>query len=77
MKTYRFVVATHHDVYAETVEEAVEAFDEMKRRGLSPKYDTVIRIEVQDENGEYVPVDRPLRAGDVDTRKEMQSHQLH
>ncbi len=77
MKTFRFVTSTHHDVSAETLEEAVEAFDELKRRGLSPRFNTVTRIEVKDENGEFVPVDRPLRAGDVEARQESRLHQLH
>jgi hypothetical protein len=74
MKMYRFVTTTHHDVSAETVEEAMEAFNEMKQKGLSPQFDTVIRIEVEDGAGHYIPVDRPLRAGDLDARKETQLH---
>ena len=35
MKMYRFVTTTHHDVQAETLEEAIDAFNEMKRGGLS------------------------------------------
>lgn len=54
MKTYRFVIASHHDVLAETLEEAMEAFKEMKHTGLFPKVDTVSRIEVKDEKGEYI-----------------------
>lgn len=74
MKTYRFVTTTHHDVFAETLEEALKAINEMKQRGLSPQFDTVMRIEVEDEKGHYVPVDRPMRAGDVDARMEAQLH---
>jgi hypothetical protein len=74
MITYRFVATTHHDVVAETLEGALEAFDEMKRRGLLPNFDTVIRIEVRDEKGHYVPVDHALRAGDLDARKEVHLH---
>lgn len=74
MKTYRFVVTTHHDVFAETLEQALEAFHEMKRRGLSPQFDSVMRIEVQDERGNYIPVDRALRAGDLDAGKETHLH---
>ncbi len=70
MKTYRFVTTSHHDVIAETVEEAMEAFNEMKRKGLSPQFDTVSQIEVEDEEGHYMPVDRALRAGDLDARRE-------
>jgi hypothetical protein len=62
MKTYRFVTIAHYDVSAETLEAAMEAFREMKRKELSAKVDTVCRIEVNDEKGEYVPVDHPLRA---------------
>jgi hypothetical protein len=76
MKTYRFVTTTHHDVVAETLEEAVEAFSEMKRGGLSPDVDTVVRVEVKGEKGEYIPVDRPLRAEHLDARKEAPSHLL-
>jgi hypothetical protein len=62
MKTYRFVTTTHQDVVAETLEEAIRAFNGVRRAGLSPKVDTVGRIEVRDEKGRYVPVDHPLRA---------------
>ena len=70
LKTYRFVATTHHDVLAESLEEAVKTFNEMARTGLSPKLDRVIRVEVKGDKGEYVPVDRPLRAGDLETGKE-------
>jgi hypothetical protein len=62
MKTYRFVTTAHQDVVAESLEVAIAAFNEMKQAGPSPKIDTVLRIEVRDEKGGYVPVDRPLRA---------------
>jgi hypothetical protein len=74
MKTYRFVTTAHHDVFAETLEEAMEAFNEMKQKGLSPKVDMVSRIEVKDEKGEFIPVDRPLRGGDLDAHREAQIH---
>jgi hypothetical protein len=74
MKTYRFVTTTHHEVFAETLEEALNAFHEMKQRGLSPQSDTVSRIEVEDEEGHYIPVDRALRAGDLDARTDEQLH---
>ena len=74
MKTYRFVTTAHHDVLAETLEEAIDTFNEMKRGGLLTQFDMVIRIEVKDEKGEYVPGERPLRAGDLDARKESQIH---
>jgi hypothetical protein len=63
MKTYRFVTTAHYDVSAETLEGAMAAFREMKQKELSAKVDTVSRVEVDDEKGEYVPVDHPLRAG--------------
>ena len=72
MKTYRFVTTAHHDVFAETIEEAMEAFNEMKQKGLSPKVDVVSRIEVKDEKGEYIPVDYPLRAGYLPANEEAQ-----
>ncbi len=72
MKTYRFVMAAHHDVFAETLEEAIAAFNEIKQKGLSPKVDMVSRIEVKDEKGEYTPVDYPLRAGNLAANKEAQ-----
>ena len=71
MKTYRFVTTAHHDVFAETLEEAMENFNEIKQKGLSPKIDMVSRIEVKDKKGEYIPVDFPLRAGDLDVRKKV------
>ena len=74
MKTYRFVTTAHHDVFAETLEEAMENFNEMKQKGLSPKIDLVSLIEVKDKNGEYVSVDCPLRAGDLDARKAASIH---
>ncbi len=62
MKTYRFVTTTHQDVVAETLDKAIEAFNRVRRAGLSPEIDTVSRIEVRDEKGRCVPVDRALRA---------------
>jgi hypothetical protein len=70
MKTYRFVMTTHHDVFAATLEEAVETFHELRRQGLSPKLDVVTRIEVENEKGDFIAVDRPLRGGDLDARWE-------
>ena len=72
MKTYRFVTTAHHEVFAETVEEAMDAFKEMEQKGLSPKVDMVSRIEVKDEKGEYTPLDYPLRAGNLAANKEAQ-----
>lgn len=74
MKTYRFVTAAHHDIFAETLEEAMDAFNEMKQKGISPQFEAVIRIEVEDQEGHYIPVDRPLRAGDLDARMGTQLH---
>jgi hypothetical protein len=74
MRTYRFLTTIHHDVLAETLDEAIVAFNEMKRQGLSLGLDTVSRIEVQDEHGEFITVDRPLRAGDLDAHHEGQTH---
>lgn len=62
MKTYRFVTAAHYDVFAETLEEAVKEFNEIKRKKDPPTVDMVSRIEVKDSQGEYIPVDHPLRA---------------
>jgi hypothetical protein len=72
MKTYRFVTTAHHDVFAETVEEAMEAFKEMKQKGLSPKVDKVSRIEVKDKKGEYIPVECPRRADYLAATKKAQ-----
>jgi hypothetical protein len=47
----------------------MEAFNEMKRKGFSPKLDMVSRIEFKDEKGEYTPVDYPLRAGNLAANK--------
>jgi len=74
MKTCRFVISAHHDVFADTLEEAMEAFNEIKQKGLSPKVETVSRIEVKDEKGEYIPVDYPLRGGNLAANKEAQIH---
>lgn len=73
MKTYRFVTRTHHDVLAESLEGALKAFNEMKQQ-LSPQFDAVIRVEVEEEEGRYIPVDHRLRAGDLDADKEEQLH---
>jgi len=62
MKTYRFVATAHEDVVAETLEKAIETFNKRRPARLSPGVVTVERIEVRDEKGGYVPVDRPLRA---------------
>ena len=76
MKTYRFVTTTYHDVQAETLEKAIDAFNEMKRGEISTQLGIVSRIEVKDEKGNSVPVDRPLRGGDLDARQEAQIHLL-
>ena len=52
----------------------MEAFNEIKQKGLSPKVDMVSRIEVKDEKGEYIPVDYPMRAGNPAANKEAQIH---
>lgn len=70
MKTYRFVTTTHQDVAAETLDEAIAAFNKVMLAGLSPKIDTVRRIEVRNEKGEYVPIDQPLRAEHLATIKQ-------
>ncbi len=70
MKTYRFISKSCQDVRAETLEEAIDVFNEMKRGGRLTPCDAVVRIEVKDEEGEYVPVDRPLRAGDLEGAEE-------
>jgi hypothetical protein len=72
MKTYRFVIASHHDVSAETLEGAMDDFNEIKQKALSPKVDMGIRIEVKDEKGEYIPLDCPMRAGYQAANKEAQ-----
>ena len=74
MKRYRFFTKAHYDLFAENLEEALQNFNELKQRGLSPQFDTVVRIEVQDEEGHFVPVDRALRAGSLDARQEAQVH---
>jgi hypothetical protein len=66
MKEFRFVATTHHSVSAETLEKAIEAFNEMKQKGNAPAIHVVRRVEVQGDDGEYVPVDHPLRAGDLE-----------
>jgi len=62
MKTYRFITAAHYDVFAETLEEALKEFNEIKRKKGSPSVDLVSRIEIKDSQGAYIPVDHPLRA---------------
>jgi len=69
MKAYRFVTENHQDIFAETLDDAIEAFNEMKQAGLSPKLDIVSRIEARDEKGEYARVDHPLRAGNLAANK--------
>jgi hypothetical protein len=69
MRQYRFVVGVSETVSAESLEKAIETFkDEMKKSKMTEDF-SIRRIEILDENGEYVPVDRPLRAGDLDKRK--------
>lgn len=62
MKTYRFVTTSYQDVVAESLQEAIETFEKMKDAGLLARVETVGRIEVRDEEGRYVRVDRPMRA---------------
>ncbi len=74
MKQYRFVTMTHHHVFAESIEGAIEAFRNMEEKGLPPTVHTVSRIEVEDEEGEYIQVDYPLRAGRLAANEEAQIH---
>lgn len=62
MKRFRFIATTEHDVSAETLDEAIEAFNQLKQRGKTDVLTRISRIDVLDENEEYVPVDRPMRA---------------
>ena len=69
MRQYRLVACISETVSAESLERAIETFkDEMKKRKMTEDF-SIRRIEILDENGKYVPVDRPLRAGDLDKRK--------
>ena len=52
----------------------MEAFNQIKQKGLPPKVDMVSRIEVKDETGEFMPVDYPMRAGNPAANKEAQIH---
>ncbi len=72
MKTYRFFTTAHHDVLAENLEKAMEAFKEMEQEGLLPNVGVISRIEVKNEKGEYVPVDRPMRAPYPTVKREEQ-----
>ena len=69
MRQYRFVACTNETVSAESLEKAIEIFKNKMQEMQVPEDFSIRRIEVLDENGEYVPVDRPLRAGDLDKRK--------
>ena len=76
MGRYRFVVSTDHDVSAENLEEALHAFNELRKKGLVPRPSTVRRIEIQDEDRGFVPVDRPLRAGDLPRHENAEAQPL-
>lgn len=62
MKRFRFIATTEHHVSAETLDEAIDTFTELKHREEPDAPTRISRIEVLDENEEYVPVDRPMRA---------------
>ncbi len=62
MKKFRFIATTKHVVSAESLDEAIEAFNEWKQSGEPEDLTNITRIDVLDENEEYVPVDRPMRA---------------
>jgi hypothetical protein len=69
MRQYRFVASISETVFAKNLEKAIEIFkNRMHEKQITEDF-TLRRIETLDENGEYVPVDRPLRAGDVDKKK--------
>lgn len=70
MRKFRFLTKTHEDIVAENVDEAIAVFRDKKERGFCNPIDEVTRIEVLNEIGEFEPVDRPLRAGDVITHGE-------
>ncbi|MGO9121004.1 MAG: hypothetical protein ACLQPD_25760 [Desulfomonilaceae bacterium] len=65
MKQYRFVTMTHHHVFAETLDGAIEAFRNMEKKGLPPAVHMVSRIEVEEEKGHYTSVDHRLRAREL------------
>ena len=69
MRQYRFIACTSETVSAESLEKAIEIFKNKMQEMQVPEDFTIRRIEVLDEKGEYVPVDRPLRAGDLEKRK--------
>jgi hypothetical protein len=62
MKNFRFIATTEHHVSAETLDEAIEVFSELKHGEEADELTKISRIDVLDENEEYVPVDRPMRA---------------
>jgi hypothetical protein len=69
MGRFRFFATTYRDVSADTLEEALKAYKEIRRKGSAPEVSRVRRIEVEDETRGFVPVDRPLRAGDLDAQE--------
>jgi len=56
---------THHHVFAETLDGAIEAFRNMEKKGLPSAVHTVSRIEVEEEKGQYTSVDHRLRAREL------------
>ncbi len=66
MTQYRFIAKSQLEVSADSLEEAIRAFHATKERERMQGVHQVERIEVVDEAGNSEPVDRPLRAGDVD-----------
>ncbi len=66
MRQFRFVGTTHHSVSAESLEKAIETFNEIKKSGIARGVHSIRRVEVMDDDGEYVPVDHPLRSGDLE-----------
>lgn len=67
MKEFRFIATTHHHVSADTLEEAIERFQELKQRDKAHERCTITRIDVLDEHDTFVPVDHPMRAKYVST----------
>jgi hypothetical protein len=69
MRQYRFVACTSETVSAESLEKAIETFKNKMQQVQVPEDFSIRRIEILDESGDYVPVDRPLRAGDLEKKK--------
>ena len=71
MTQYRFTEKSQLEVSADSLEDAIRVYHAEKEKKRMQGFKRVERIEIVDESGRILPVDRPLRSGDVEKREKV------